>query len=102
PISASGDSEIAFLNAVYDYLINTDSAANLVPGLASSWEVSDDGLVYTLQIRDDATFHDGSPLTVEDVLWTIQWQREAEGTVAGLLAAASFEAGDGNTLVITL
>ena len=73
PRSASGDSEIAILNALYDYLIETDAAANLVPRLASSWEQSDDGLVYTLQIRDDASFHDGSAVTVDDVLWTIQW-----------------------------
>jgi len=102
PRSASGDSEIALLNAVYDYLINTDSASNLVPALASSWEVSEDGLTYTLQIREDATFHDGSALTVDDVLWTINWHIEAEGTVAGLLSSATFEAGEGNTLVITL
>lgn len=103
PRSASGDSEIAVLNAAYDYLIETDAASNLVPRLASSWEVSDDGLQYTLQIRDDATFHDGSPLTVEDVIWTLEWQIAAEGTVAGLLSnVVSFEAGDDNTLVLTL
>lgn len=102
PRSASGDSEIAFLNATYDYLINTDSASNLVPALASSWEVSEDGSTYTLQIRDDATFHDGSALTVDDVIWTLNWQIESEGTVSNLLSSASFEAGEGNTLVITL
>lgn len=102
PSAASGDSEIAFLNAVYDYLINTDSSSNLVPALASSWELSDDGLQYTLQIRDDATFHDGSALTVDDILWTIEWHREVESTTAGLLSAATFEAGEGNSLVITL
>ncbi|MGB7338116.1 MAG: ABC transporter substrate-binding protein [Phototrophicaceae bacterium] len=102
PRSASGDSEIGFLNAVYDYLINTDAASNLLPALASSWEVSEDGLQYTLQIREDATFHDGSALTVDDVVWTINWQKEAEGTVAGLLSNATFTAGDGNTLIITL
>jgi len=103
PRSASGDSEIAILNALYDYLIDTDAAANLVPRLASSWQLSDDGLVYTLQIREDAVFHDGSPVTVDDVLWTIQWQREAEGTVANLLASVeSVEADDGNSIVITL
>ena len=51
PRSASGDSEIAILNAVYDYLIETDAASNLVPRLASSWSLSDDGLVYTLQLQ---------------------------------------------------
>ena len=103
PRSASGDSEIAILNAVYDYLIDTDAAFNLVPRLASSWEVSDDGLAYTLHIRQDATFHDGSPVTAADVLWTLQWQLAAEGTVANLLAdAVSVETGGGNTVVITL
>lgn len=102
PRSASGDSEIAILNAVYDYLIETDAASNLVPRLASSWSLSDDGLVYTLQLRDDATWHDGSPVTVADVLWTVQWHRDAETTLAGLIAAASFaDAGD-NQISITL
>jgi len=103
PRSASGDSEIAVLNALYDYLIDTDDAANLVPRLASSWEVSEDGLQYTLQIRDDATFHDGSPVTIDDILWTIQWQQEAEGTVSNLLTSVeSVEAGDGSSVVFTL
>ncbi len=103
PRSASGDSEIAVLNAVYDYLIDTDTAANLVPRLASSWELSDDGLVYTLNIREDATFHDGSSVTVDDVLWTIQWQQDAEGTVANLLSSVeTVAAGEGNSIVFTL
>ncbi|MDE2776369.1 MAG: ABC transporter substrate-binding protein [Chloroflexota bacterium] len=86
PRSASGDSEIAILNAVYDYLIETDAAANLVPRLAASWDVSDDGLVYTLQLREDAAWHDGSPVTADDVVWTINWQIESEGSVASLLS----------------
>ncbi len=103
PRSASGDSEIAILNALYDYLIETDAASNLVPRLASSWSISDDGLQYTLQIREDAVFHDGSPVTVDDVLWTFQWQQEAEGTVANLLSTVeSIEAGEGSSIVITL
>ena len=103
PRSASGDSEIAILNALYDYLIETDAAANLVPRLASSWDVSDDGLTYSLRIREDATWHDGSPVTVDDVLWTIQWHRDSESTVASLLSPAeSIAAGEGNTVVFTL
>ena len=103
PRSASGDSEIAILNALYDYLIETDAAANLAPRLASSWDLSDDGLTYTLQIREDATWHDGSPVTVDDVLWTIQWHRDSESTVASLLSSVeSIAAGEGNTVVITL
>ena len=103
PRSASGDSEIAILNALYDYLIETDAAANLIPRLASSWELSDDGLTYTLHIREDATWHDGSPVTVDDVLSTIQWHRDSESTVASLLSPAeSVAAGEGSTVVLTL
>ena len=99
PRSASGDSEIAILNALYDYLIETDAAANLVPRLASSWEHSDDGLVYRLNIRADATFHDGSPLTVDDVLWTIQWHLESESTVASLLSSVESVAAAGDSAI---
>ena len=103
PRSASGDSEIAILNALYDYLIDTDAAGSLVPRLAHGWDISEDGTNITLHIRDDAVFHDGSPLTVDDVLWTINWQREAEGTVAGLLSAAqSIEAAGDNAIAIQL
>jgi len=38
--------------------------------VCSSWEVSDDGLTYTYKIRDDIKFHDGTPLTAQDVLAT--------------------------------
>ena len=103
PRSASGDSEIAILNALYDYLIETDAAANLVPRLASSWELSADGLVYTLQIRDDAAFQDGSPLTIADVLWTIQWHSESESTVASLLSSVkAVDAAGDNAIAFTL
>ena len=103
PRSASGDSEIAVLNAVYDYLIETDAGANLIPRLASSWEVSDDGLVYTLQIRDDARWHDGSPVTVDDVIWTLNWQIAEEGTVANLLSTVdAVEAAGDNAIALSL
>ena len=103
PRSASGDSEIAILNAVYDYLIETDADSNLVPRLAKSWAVSDDGLRYTLQLEANASWHDGSPVTAADVLWTINWQREAEGSVADLLSTVeSVEAVDAHAIAITL
>ena len=103
PRQVSADTEIAFLNAIYDYLIDWDAGSNLVPRLAESWEVSDDGLVYTLALREGVTFHDGSELTVDDVIWTYEWQIADEGTVANLLASVeSITAGEGNTVVFTL
>ena len=50
-------------------VLNTD--LELVPDLASSWEISPDGRVYTFNLRPDAKFHDGSPVTAQDFKWSI-------------------------------
>ncbi|MCB0114187.1 MAG: ABC transporter substrate-binding protein [Caldilineaceae bacterium] len=53
----------------------TDLAMNgqdIVPDVAESWDISDDGLTYTYNLRDDVLWHDGEPLTAADVKWTIE------------------------------
>ena len=103
PRSVSGMSEIAVLNALYDYLFETDAESNLVPVLASSWERNEDGTRYTLNLVENAAFHDGTLLTARDVVWTIQWQLDAGGTIADVLAAiVSVEATDEHTVVFEL
>lgn len=105
PLTASADVEIAFLNAVYDYLIDTNPQSELVPRLASEWSNSDDGMTYTLQIIEGVKFHDGSDLTLDDIIWSFDRMRNAgEGAPTTDLYSniASIEAGDGNTLVFTL
>ncbi len=103
PRSVSGMSEIAVLNALYDYLFETDASSNLVPCLASSWERSADGKQYTLQLVERAVFHDGSPMTAQDVVWTIQWQLDAGGTIADVLAAVeSVDALGDHTVVFNI
>lgn len=52
---------------VYDRLVTRDYNYNYVPGLAESWDVSDDGTVWTFYLRKGVKFHDGTPLTAEDV-----------------------------------
>jgi peptide/nickel transport system substrate-binding protein len=102
PINASADTEIAFLNAVYDYLLDTNASAELVPRLATDWSVSDDGLTYTLTIAEGVTFHDGSELTLDDIVWTFERLR-AEGPTADLFAdVESVSAGQGRTVQFTL
>ncbi|MDW8172496.1 MAG: ABC transporter substrate-binding protein [Anaerolineae bacterium] len=49
------------LRQVYDTLVYRDpTTKEIVPGLASSWQISDDGLVYTFRLRPDVVFHDGT------------------------------------------
>ena len=52
---------------IYDTLVRADQQNNLYPGLATSWEVSDDTMTFTFTLRDDVTFHDGTPFNAEAV-----------------------------------
>lgn len=76
PAFASSDSEISILNAVYDYLVDIDAESNIEPRLATDWTISEDGLTYTFTLAEGVTFHDGSPLTPEDVVWTFDRLRD--------------------------
>ena len=57
---------------VFGGLVTIDRDLNIVPDLAEDWEISDDGRVYTFFIRPDATFHNGKPVTAEDVRWSLE------------------------------
>lgn len=55
---------------VYDQLTEMRADGSVGPRLATDWETSEDGLVWTFNLRKDALFHDGSPVTADDVVWT--------------------------------
>ena len=58
----------------FDRLVEIDSVdgeAQIVPGLAESWEISDDGLTYTFHLREGVTFQNGDPFTADDVVFTV-------------------------------
>ena len=58
---------------IYDSLVYRDSdSGQLLPGLASTWEVSPDGLVYTFHLRQDVAFHDGSAFNAQSVAYNIE------------------------------
>src|SRR6187397_2981733 len=63
---------------VYDTPIGVNSAGEYVPELATEWSSSEDGLTWTLTIRDDAVFQDGTPLTAEDVAFSMNLYKETE------------------------
>jgi peptide/nickel transport system substrate-binding protein len=89
---------------LYDTLVEEAGISHFVPGLAESWEVSDDGLVWTFKIREGVTFHDGTPCTADDVAWSLNWTIENEiETFAFYLASFSeIVALDPTTLQVTL
>jgi peptide/nickel transport system substrate-binding protein len=56
---------------LFDTLVELDAATlQPAPSLAASWEVSDDGTVYTFTLRDDVFWHDGEPFDADDVVFT--------------------------------
>ena len=57
---------------VFGGLVTIDPDLNIVADLAESWDISDDGRVYTFHLRPDAKFHDGKPVTAHDVLWSLE------------------------------
>jgi len=58
------------IEQIYSTLMRLDPDSNPIPELADSYEISDDGLVYTIKIKRGVKFHDGSPLTAADVKFT--------------------------------
>lgn len=85
---------------VAENLVDTDNAGQLSPGLATAWEASDDGLEWRFTLRENAHFHDGSLVTAEAVVNSL----EASIAKPGMLDTApitSVEA-DQNSVVIRL
>ena len=66
---SSADRDLAAL--VYAGLLKTDPNGSLIPALASGYDVSADGTVYTVYIRPDARFQDHTPVTADDVVFTV-------------------------------
>jgi len=90
---------------VYDTMYQLQLDGTFKLSLAESVNVSDDGLVYTYKIKDDVKFHDGEPLTAEDVVFSYQLYQNTEaypwmGDYAYYFETV--EATDNNEVVITL
>ena len=87
----------------YDLLVNFAlDDLSPAPGLAESWEVSDDGLTWTFDIREGVTWHDGEPFTAHDVAFTYnRILEDRQGCCIDYIRQAdSVEATDDHTLVI--
>ena len=58
----------------YDTLFFYTDAGEFEPRLAESYTVSEDGTLYTFKLRDDVVFHNGAPMTAEDVAWSLNYE----------------------------
>ncbi|WP_417307832.1 ABC transporter substrate-binding protein [Devosia sp.] len=104
PANATNSTVNQLLIGVYDALVQFKAGETSVsPRLATEWEVSDDGLSYTFTLRDDVTFHDGSPMTAEDVKFTLDRLQAASANVLNDLGPyVGAEVVDDNTIKLNL
>jgi len=70
PHKVTGEISMIALNTMYERLVDLDEKSMPMPGLASKWSVSSDGLVYTFHLRQGVKFHNGRELTAEDVVYS--------------------------------
>lgn len=72
PIYASTQSERSASYLLFSSLLRYDRDNSLESDLAQSWKVSADGKVYSIALRSDAVWHDGKPVTADDVVFTLK------------------------------
>lgn len=87
---------------VFETLVGYGEDFSTRPQLATAWTVSDDGLVYTFDIRQGVTFHDGGELTAADVVASLNRIREIGAYRARFVDVQSVEATDDYTVQLTL
>jgi len=72
------------INQIFDTVVAYSPSLTVVPGLAESWSISRDNLVYTFELRRGVLFHDGQELAAQDVVHTITRQLSPHRTETSL------------------
>lgn len=95
----------SILPSIFSSLVQFDESLGLIPDLAETWEVSEDGLNYSFTLRPGLTFHNGDTLTSADVIYT--YERTTNPDFASphankLALVESIEAPDDVTVNLTL
>ena len=101
-MTAAGTKEILF--NVFEGLVKPNAAGEIVPAVASSVEKSDDGLNYVFTLREGVRFHNGDPVEMEDLVYSVERRWKGEDTAAQLGALAVIDSleTEGNTFTVHL
>jgi peptide/nickel transport system substrate-binding protein len=108
PLTVADEGGLAVLGQSGEYLTWSNESLELEPRLAEEWTPNEDGSVWTFAIRQGVTFHDGAPLTAEDVAATLNLHADpknegnALSAFAGVLSAGGARAADEATVEVTL
>ncbi|MFO6465857.1 ABC transporter substrate-binding protein [Jannaschia sp. KMU-145] len=102
--AAAAIDEVVYAN-VFEGLTRFGPDGSIQPALAESWDVSEDGLTWTFDLHEGVTFHDGTTMDAEDVVFSLDRARAEDSTNAQKAlfeGIASVEAVDAQTVRITL
>lgn len=104
PVMTADNCDIWVLNMLVEGLVtSSDDGQEIIPAVADTWEISEDGLTYTFHIRDGIKFSNGEDVTIEDCIYSIERAKDTDGPWIGMLdMIATMEDGGDNNLVITL
>lgn len=103
--AAAGAIDSVLYSNVFEGLTRFAADGSVVPGLAQSWDISEDGLTYTFNLVEGAKFHDGTDLTAEDVKFSLDRARaedSANAQKALFGSIADVEVVNANTVKVTL
>ncbi len=101
-MTAAGTKEVLF--NVFEGLVKPNSKGEIVPAVASAVTKSDDGLSYEFTLRDGVKFHNGDPVEMQDVVYSVERRWNSEDSAAQLAALAVIDSisTEGNVLTIKL
>ena len=104
PLTARTQADRDLVALVFSGLVRNGPSGTVVPDLAERWTVDESGSVWTFQLREDATWHDGHPVTSADVLFTIHRLQDPAytGPAAGSWNEVTVAADGPYTVVFTL
>ncbi|WP_432970517.1 ABC transporter substrate-binding protein [Dactylosporangium sp. CA-233914] len=102
PNKAFADASVVPMAMMYETLTERDDSGKVAGSLAQSWTVSPDGKTYTFTLRKGIKFSDGTPITPEDVKYSIERAKTGEPLKAQLAVVTSIEASGDDTVIFTL
>jgi peptide/nickel transport system substrate-binding protein len=87
PHAANTGPNLLIAHQIYEPLIVRQFDGKMLPALAASWSLTRDPLVWEFKLRPNVTFHDGTPFTAEDVLFSIERARSPASDTKSLLSS---------------
>ncbi len=101
-VNSTGDDNMVAL--IYSGLMRKNPTGDLIPDLALKYEISNNGLVYTFTLKDNLVFHNGSPLSSSDILFTINKIKDKENKSPYKINwdGVNIETPDEKTVIFTL